>query len=157
MANHAGAGPLGVQSAAAGQQQCSVETLLGGREIAGIFSSRSGEPINITQPCASEWHCRPDHSGSSVAPIYSNWEFNHTTRCVVGARCSILYLNVDLALSKNFKVGERMNLQVRADMFNSLNHVNYGGPSSDVTSATFGEINGAGGMRVVQFNARFTW
>ncbi|MBM3788076.1 MAG: hypothetical protein FJW30_27340 [Acidobacteria bacterium] len=65
--------------------------------------------------------------------------------------------NVDLAVSKNFKLREHMNLQVRADMFNSLNHVNYGSPSTDSASATFGEINGAGGMRVVQLNARLTW
>jgi len=166
-------------------------TALGGWEIAGIFSSRSGEPITITQPCASEWHCRPDHAAGGATAIFSNWESNNTTRCVAGARCSVLYLNraafapvpldpvtriavragnvpngylrnpatwsVDFALSKNFRIREQMNLQVRADLFNALNHVNYGGPSSDITSATFGEINGAGGMRVAQLNARFTW
>jgi len=163
---------------------------LGGWEVAGIFNSRTGEPLTLTQPCPA-WHCRPDHAPGSVNPILPNWESNNTTRCVVGGRCSIQYINraafvpvplnsvsriavragnvangflrnpltwnVDLALSKNFRVGERMNLQVRADMFNTLNHVNYGSPSTDVTSATFGEINGAGGMRVVQINARLTW
>jgi len=63
----------------------------------------------------------------------------------------------DVALSKNFRVRERMNLQIRADMFNALNHVNLSGPSTGINGATFGEINGAGGMRVVQFNGRFTW
>ena len=65
--------------------------------------------------------------------------------------------NVDLALSKNFRLNERMSIQLRADMFNTLNHVNYGSPTTDANSATFGEINGAGGMRVVQVNARMTW
>ncbi|MGH9661717.1 MAG: TonB-dependent receptor, partial [Bryobacteraceae bacterium] len=68
-------------------------TALGGWEIAGIFSSRSGEPITITQPCASEWHCRPDHAATRVDPTFDNWESNSTTRCVVGARCSVLYIN----------------------------------------------------------------
>jgi len=63
----------------------------------------------------------------------------------------------DLSLSKNFRIRERANLQVRADMFNFLNHVNYSGPNGNITSATFGEINGTGGMRVIQLNGRFTW
>ena len=163
---------------------------LGGWEVAGIFNTRSGEPITLTQPCGP-WHCRPDHATGSVQPVLDNWEKNNTTRCVVGGRCSVLYINrsafnavplnpntriavragnvangylrtpltwnVDFNLSRNIKIGERINLQVRADMFNGLNHVNYNGPTSDVTSATFGEINGAGGMRVVQLNGRLTW
>ena len=158
-------------------------TALGGWEVAGIFNTRTGEPLTLTQPCGP-WHCRPDHAAGSVNPIVANWENVGTPRCVVGARCSVLYLdraaftavplnpntriavragnvangylrtpltwNVDFSLSKNFKLRERMNLQVRADMFNSLNHVNYNGPNTDISSATFGEINGAGAMRVVQ-------
>ncbi|MGH9673050.1 MAG: TonB-dependent receptor [Bryobacteraceae bacterium] len=172
-------------------RNAAARTALGGWEIAGIFSTRSGEPLTLTQPCASEWHCRPDHAAGNIKPLYDNWEANSTTRCVVGARCSVQYINraaftavtldpdtrvavragnvangflrnpatwsIDFALSKNFRLSERMNLQVRADMFNTLNHVNYGGPSTGVTSATFGEINGAGGMRVVQLNGRITW
>ena len=42
-------------------------------------------------------------------------------------------------------------------MFNALNHVNLGGPSTGINGATFGEINGAGGMRVVQLNGRLRW
>ncbi len=162
---------------------------LGGWQVAGIFSFRSGEPVTITQSCASEWHCRPDYVGGPT--VHDNWKENSTTRCIVGARCSVQYINrsaftlvpvdartriavrpgnvavgsmrnpatwgMDFALSKNIKAGERMNLQIRADMFNLLNHVNYGGPSSGIDGATFGEINGAGGMRVVQLNARLVW
>ena len=161
----------------------------GGWQVAGIFSSRSGEPVTVTQSCASEWHCRPDTTGAPL--LRENWKENSTTRCIVGARCSVQYLNrnafvrvpvdsrtriavraggaangitrnpatwsADVALSKNIKLRERVNLQIRADMFNFLNHVNYGGPSSGIDGDTFGEINGAGGMRVVQLNARLSW
>jgi hypothetical protein len=168
-----------------------VRGAIGGWEIAGILSMRSGEPLTLTQPCASEWHCRPDHVGSGLQPTLDNWRNNNTTRCVVGARCSVLYINraaftpvpldpntriairagnvangylrnpatwtTDLSLSKNWRIREGLNLQIRADMFNGMNRVNYGGPTTDINSATFGEINGAGGMRVVQLNSRFTW
>jgi hypothetical protein len=63
----------------------------------------------------------------------------------------------DLSLSKNFRLRERMNLQVRTDMFNALNKVNLSGPSTGLNGATFGEINGAGSMRVIQFNGRLRW
>jgi hypothetical protein len=163
---------------------------MGGWQIAGIFNTRTGEPLTLTQPCPGQ-HCRPDHAPSRVNPILPNWESNVTSRCVVGGRCSVQYINreafvpvpvspasriavragnvsngflrnpltwnMDLAMSKNFRLREGVNLQVRADLFNSLNHVNYGSPATDVTSPTFGEINSAGAMRVVQINARLAW
>jgi len=166
-----------------------VRHALGGWQVGGVFGFRSGEPVTITQSCASQWHCRPDHTGAPT--VHDNWKENSTTRCTVGGRCTVQYLNrsayalvpvdprtriairpgnvanssirnpatwsVDVALSKNIKVREQLTLQLRADMFNFLNHVNYSGPSSGIDGATFGEINGAGGMRVVQLNARLSW
>jgi hypothetical protein len=61
---------------------------------------------------------------------------------------------MDISLAKNFKPSEKVNLQFRADMFNATNHVNYGGPNTGLNSATFGQISSAGGMRVVQLNAK---
>jgi hypothetical protein len=166
-----------------------VRRALGGWQVAGIFNFRSGEPLTITQSCASEWHCRPDSASGPL--VLDNWKENSTTRCVAGGRCSIQYINraaflavpvdprtriairpgnvanglirnpatwtADLALAKNFKLREKLNLQIRGDMFNFLNHVNYGGPSTGIDGTTFGEINSAGGMRVVQLNARLSW
>ena len=163
--------------------------VIGGWEVAGIVSARTGDRLIITETCASNWHCRPDYVGGST--IVDNWEQANTTRCAVGARCSVQYLNraafqlvpvdpgtriairpgnlgngavrgpgswtTDLNLSRNFRLNERMKLQVRADMFNALNHVNLNGPSTGLNGATFGEINGAGAMRVVQINGRVQW
>ncbi len=161
---------------------------LGGWEVSGVFSARSGEPFNITQSCASSRHCRPDYIGAKV--YLDNFKQTPSTFCVPGARCGIRYLNVaafrrvplaptgiaerpgnigqqafrnpatwgmDMALAKNFRLRESMNLQMRADLFNALNHINYGGPSDSINSPTFGEINGASGTRVIQLNARLSW
>jgi hypothetical protein len=38
------------------------------------------------------------------------------------------FANVDLTLAKNTKITERMNLQLRVDAFDALNHPNYGQP-----------------------------
>lgn len=64
---------------------------------------------------------------------------------------------VDTSLARNFNLRESLRLQFRADWFNAINRVNYGGPSTGADSPTFGQIGGAGGMRTVQLNARLTF
>jgi hypothetical protein len=69
--------------------------------------------------------------------------------------------NVDLALSKSFKLPwESHKLMVRADFFNAFNHVQYGFPSTDITSANFGAITGTATQyapRTVQVSLRYTY
>ena len=166
-----------------------VRQVFGGWEIGGILTARSGEPFTVTQSCASAWYCRPDFVGGATS--FSDWKDHSTSRCTVGGRCTIQYLDraafafvpmdsttriavqpgtlgkgalrgpaswgVDLSLSKNFSLGEKLKLQFRTDMFNATNHVNYNGPNTNLNSSTFGEISGAGAMRVIQLNAKLVW
>jgi len=166
-----------------------VRTAFGGWEVSGILTARTGSRLIISETCASNWFCRPDYAGGPT--IVDNWQEANTTRCTVGARCTVQYLNRaaftlvpvdpnsriairpgnlgngavrgpgswsgDVSLSKNFRLKERVNLQVRTDMFNATNHVNLGDPSTGLNGATFGEISSAGGMRVIQFNGRLRW
>jgi len=37
--------------------------------------------------------------------------------------------NLDISLSKRFSHGERMNSQLRLELFNALNHTNFGAPN----------------------------
>jgi hypothetical protein len=50
--------------------------------------------------------------------------------------------NVDFSLQKDFKIPlrEQMRLTFQADMFNALNHPQFGSPGTDPTNATFGAI-----------------
>lgn len=69
---------------------------------------------------------------------------------------------VDLALSRDFRFGERFKLRLRVEGTNVFNMVNYDQPNASVpanvsTSTTFGKITGAGAMRKLQFGARFTF
>src|SRR5947208_2867807 len=50
------------------------------------------------------------------------------------------FLNTDFSITKNTKFGERFNLQFRSEMFDVLNHPNFGNPVLTVTSASFGVI-----------------
>jgi hypothetical protein len=47
--------------------------------------------------------------------------------------------NVDLTLRRQFKLGERLSLQGRADLFNIFNHPNFGPPTNYMSSPLFGQ------------------
>ena len=72
------------------------------------------------------------------------------------------YQAVDLALSRDFRFGERYKLRLRAEGTNVFNNVNLdqpngSTPANPATSTTFGRITSAGAMRRLQFGARFTF
>jgi hypothetical protein len=50
--------------------------------------------------------------------------------------------NVDIALTKNTKINERISMQIRMDAFDVLNQTNFFNPVTTVGSATFGIITG---------------
>jgi len=64
------------------------------------------------------------------------------------------FKDVDLAVSKNFDLTERAKLQIKAEMFNLFNTINYAsgyapfgyGPGGGVISDTIGDWNGAPGL-----------
>ena len=53
------------------------------------------------------------------------------------------YFDVDLAVSRQFSLRERLSLQVRVEGFNVLNHPNFGLPNGNIASANFGQITSA--------------
>jgi Carboxypeptidase regulatory-like domain len=68
------------------------------------------------------------------------------------------YRVVDLALSRDFKIGERFKLRLRGEGTNVLNLVNLGQPNSSFsTGPSFGTITDGGAMRILQFGARLTF
>jgi hypothetical protein len=56
----------------------------------------------------------------------------------------------DVGLLKNNKVTEQISLQFRAEFFNLFNKVNFSGPSTNASSASFGQITSAGDPRILQ-------
>lgn len=51
------------------------------------------------------------------------------------------FSNLDFALVKNTKITERVNVQLRADVFDMFNQANFGQPGTTVGTAAFGLIN----------------
>jgi outer membrane receptor protein involved in Fe transport len=64
--------------------------------------------------------------------------------------------SVDLAMTKTTNIFENYNIEFRGDFFNAFNWVNFGGPDSGITDATFGLIQSQTvEPRVVQVSAKF--
>ena len=147
--------------------------VLGGWELSGVFQARSGQPVYIGQ---NGLYSRPDFVGGNA--INSNWAETGVylnpaafARVPLGAGGNPIrpgslgngairgtgFWNLDTSLAKNFKMGERATLQVRADTFNLFNHTGYAGFTSSINSANFGKFTGFYPARQMQLNARLQW
>lgn len=68
------------------------------------------------------------------------------------------YYDWDFSLRKSFRLPkEGMRLLFQFDAFNAFNHVNYGNPSTTVTSSSFGTITTNQPPRQLQFGLKFTF
>jgi Carboxypeptidase regulatory-like domain len=65
---------------------------------------------------------------------------------------------MDVALHREFKISEGIKLQLRAELFNALNHTNLGTPNRFVNTPQFGTITEAATSgRETQLNARISF
>jgi hypothetical protein len=168
-----------------------------GWQLNTIVSAQSGRPIPIVNsddtsgtgfPTPSNFHQRPNVV-PGVNPINSNWESGPDTIGYLNADAFVdppvgtfgdlgrneifgpHFWNVDFAISKNTRLFEKLNLQLRAEFFNIFNHPNFALPNFFVVpgSGPAGQITqtpdqaqtnpglGGGGPRVVQLAAKFTF
>jgi hypothetical protein len=67
----------------------------------------------------------------------------------------------DMGLSRNFRFGNEMNIQFRAEFFNIFNQVNFANPATALNSASFGRITSThanqGDPRILQFGLKFNF
>jgi hypothetical protein len=76
-------------------------------------------------------------------------------------------MNIDLSLSRNFRIRERGTITFRAEAFNLTNSVMFGPPNAALNSASFGRIapqpqssapgNGTNTARVMQFALKYAF
>jgi hypothetical protein len=67
------------------------------------------------------------------------------------------YRDVDLGIYRNFRLRERMNLQLRGEATNAFNLVSLSAPTATLSSGNDGKITGASAPRQIQVGARFTF
>jgi hypothetical protein len=129
--------------------------LTNGWSIDGLLRVTSGEPYNIVSfedyNNSNEFIERPDVIGNPQAGVSAPYQFLNLTAlaapctwnpvaaaCIPGTQhfgdlrrnafTGPGFRNYDFAVSKNTKLGERANLELRADFFNIFNHPNFGNP-----------------------------
>lgn len=134
---------------------------LGGWEISGIFQYQTGTPFSVrtTQDIAGVgtgsgnqfWNETGDSSIStgSFTPAGLVWfktsAFTQPAAGTFGTqqRNSLRnpsYWTTDASLRKNFPIRDRVTMQFRFDVFDFLNHPNWGGANATPTSGAFGTI-----------------
>ena len=67
------------------------------------------------------------------------------------------YRDVDLAVMRLVRLGGNRAIELRAEVFNLLNTVNYGAPAAMLGAANFGTITSALDPRVVQLAVKFSF
>ena len=157
-----------------------VRAVLGGWQINGIASYNSGTPFTVSDsanvalqanspPISGFPASRPNLIGDPNAGPHTvdAWlsrsaferltlashagQFGNAGRNIARGPS---YANLDLSLVRDFPISSS-RLQVRAEMFNVLNHVNLGLPVGDLNSPSFGRILSAGAPRLMQFGVKW--
>ncbi len=147
--------------------------LLGGWQLSGIFTARSGNPVNITQSTAFAGsradylggNCQRDDYTATLRYLSSSC----FARVPIGAQSGVPvrpgnigrnavfapgWWNLDLATAKRFFITEKFEGKLEAQMLNALNHTNLSGLQGNVTSSAFGLFTSTRGARVIQLNLR---
>jgi hypothetical protein len=132
-----------------------VRGVLGGWQTSSIVQTRSGVPVDPTLiPGFFGLPVRPDLTGQPVKLPNFDWpyrsynvnaytvdpNFNGDPGVGLGdaGRNSLRapgFFQWDLSLMKNFAVTEKVTVQFRADIFNILNHPNFGNPNVGICNA----------------------
>lgn len=142
-----------------------VNTVVGGWTLNGIFTAMSGEPFSVRsgvftnnfshQSRAVLVGTKPSTDLKSAPGVIGPVVFTSASAFAIPAPGSDGmgrnvftgpgYWNLDLGVSKNFDLTERLKLQFRAEAFNALNHPNFDNPvnasvgSPSILATTFGQ------------------
>jgi hypothetical protein len=156
--------------------------VLGGWEVSGIVTSKSGIPIAVSGNNIPSYggNPRPDVIANthvahqSVSEWFNTAAFAYAPYGTFGTASRFLshmrapdYNNVDMGIMKNWALEREMRIQFRAEMFNTFNHPQFYSPSGsyagcdpNVTStcaSAFGTITSAFPGREVQMSGKFYW
>jgi hypothetical protein len=112
----------------------------------------------VTQTCTGYCNVFNTSQISNPNTDGSNTPYGNMPRnALTGPR----YFDIDMGLQKNFTLPERVNLQLRAEAFNLLNHTNFKAPDTEFGSSTFGQYSpGSGSVfpsRQLQFAVRLSY
>jgi hypothetical protein len=150
--------------------------VLGGWQVQGVARFASGFPFTITStnvcqcgnfvpqrvnfapgreddkgrldnPTPAQWF---DRTAYVVAPLGTQGTAGRNTVRGPGTQ------RVDFSITRRVPIG-RSRLEFRAEIFNLLNHANFGNPDGNISNPTVGMITTADDGRSMQFGLRLAW
>jgi hypothetical protein len=154
--------------------------LLGGWQINGIMTLQGGMPLIVRGANNFTGINWPDVQRDPTLPSgersVTRWfdtdafrnpapfTIGNTPRTQPNARRPGIQ-DLSLSLLKSFRIAERFGMELRAELFNALNHVNYNDPNSTFSpnaqgvnvNAQFGRITSSLDPRRLQLGARLEW
>jgi hypothetical protein len=159
-------------------QSALLRSLLGGWQVAGVSTFQSGTPVNVViqgdRANTTSPNQRPDVIGNPSINCEANPSGLGLVNCIDAAAFALpaqfTYGNAprnmlrgpglkttDLSFSKSFEIGNA-DLQIRADVFNLFNTVNWSNPNATFGSAGFGRVTStATPMRQMQLGAKLVF
>ena len=159
--------PFGAGRRFLGDARGVVNQLLGGWQVNGITSFRSGAALSLTSPVSNNRGNRagnrPDRIGDgnlasderNVERWFDMTAFKDPVLGTYGNSGDGIIrgpglANWDVSVFKNFRFREAMTVQFRWEMFNAFNQVNLGNPSTSTSDPRFGRISSAMTAREMQ-------
>ncbi len=155
-----------------------LNVIAGGWQVDSVALFQGGVPVVVTG-ASNFLASRPNSTGQSayldnrtIAKWFDTSVFVNPPNYTYGNLGRVLpdvrnpgVVNVDLSLVKNIPLREKTRLQIRAESFNALNHVNLGfvnggfspGADGKNVSSTFGTISSARDARSIQLGAKLTF
>jgi hypothetical protein len=150
--------------------------IVGGWQVSGITSLQSGFPMTIfpdqdysntgsmsprpDRLCHGDgpktlemWYDPSCFTNAALQDALANGQprFGNSGRNILNAPG---FLGWDFALLKNFRIGDRLGLEFRAEAYSLLNHLNPGYPDPTIGSPTAGQIFDGSGERELQFGLK---
>ncbi len=152
------------------------KALLGGWQVGGIWMAFSGGPLGVTSNVNNTFSQgggqRPNWSGVTPCvenPTVTRWldpsvystpaayAFGNASRTLNGCR-SDNTTQIDVSLTKNTRIKEKLNIQFRAEAFNVANTVRFSPPNQSFGNAQFGQVTSQNNLpRVIQFGLKLIY
>jgi hypothetical protein len=164
--------PFGSERRFGGNWNRALDTLAGGWSLSYAMTAHTGYPITVVDSAAPSLQAsrsteRPNRVGSGKVenPALERWidrgafvsaplgQFGDSG---IGILRAPGYWNVDLSVTKRFASFGRQYLMFRGEIFNALNHPNFGPPNVNIQSTAFGTITSTvGDARIVQLVVKY--
>jgi hypothetical protein len=166
--------PIGKGRALASNVNRVVNGFIGGWQVSGIYTAASGQALSwstvvftgknysdITKvpggQTINQWINPAAFDRNPNDQPNPAYQYIYFPKAVGAARAPGIN-TLDMSLSKRVQIHEGMNLQMRADAFDALNHPNWGGPNTSPTSSAFGRITSQANLpRTLQLGMRLSF